>query len=243
MRYLFLAIALIFSLGNTENASPSTIQELVDRDQYDAAFDLARKDALHGDGEAHDWLGWFYENGRGTDVDMSAAEFHYRAAAREGENHARWRLGVLIDSGEIAGTLEEAVAFFNISADENYADGVVSLAVMQATGRGTQQDYPAALGNYMKAAQLGNDHAVRGVGVMLFNGQGVEANKEEAAAWFLVSAARGNEDGENSLRMVLRELEGIDREALAARAKEIADELELPVDIQTKASKDNSTVQ
>ena len=216
---------------------------MVDRDQYDAAFDLARKDALAGDGEAHDWLGWFYENGRGTNVDMSAAEFHYRAAAREGENHARWRLGVLIDTGEIAGKLEEAVDFFQEAADDDYVEGVVSLAVMQATGRGTKQDYPAALGNYMKAAQLGDDHAVRGVGVMLYNGQGVEANKEEAAAWFLVSAARGNDEGENSLRMVISELEDVDLDAISARAKEIAQELDLPIDIQTEASKDKSTVQ
>ncbi len=243
MRYLFLAIALIFSLGNAEDSSPSAIQDLVDREQFSAAFDLASKDARSGDGEAHDWLGWFYENGRGTDVDMPAAEFHYREAARVGENHARWRLGVLIDIGTITGTLEEAVAFFQIAADDEYLEGYVSLAVMQATGRGTDQDYPAALGNYMKAAQLGNDHAVRGVGVMLYNGQGIDENKEEAAAWFLVSAARGNEEGDRSFRMVLNELGDANIEAIAARAKEIAQEFGLPISIETEASKDNSAVQ
>lgn len=243
MRTFLLAIAMIFCLGNTEDSSPGAIQELVDNDQYEAAFSMARKDALGGDGEAHDWLGWFYENGRGTAVDMSAAEFHYRAAAREGENHARWRLGVLIDSGEIAGTLEEAVSFFQVTADDGYVDGYVSLAVMQATGRGTPQDYPAALSNYMKAAQLGDDLAVRGVGIMLYNGQGIEENKEEAAAWFLVSAARGNEEGDNSLRMVLNELGDADLEAIATRSREIAEELDLPVSIGTDASKDKSAVQ
>lgn len=243
MRHLFLAFALLFSLGNTDEASPSAIQDLVENEQYADALELARKGALTGDGEAHDWLGWFYENGRGTDVDLSASEFHYREAARLGENHARWRLGVLIDQGQIAGSLEDAVAFFQSAADDEYLEGYVSLAVMQATGRGTPQDYPAALGNYMKAAQRGDDHAVRGVGVMLYNGQGVEANKEEAAAWFLVSAARGNEEGDNSFGMVMNELEGADVDAIVARAKEIAQELGLAISIETEASKDNSAVQ
>ncbi|MEL6529616.1 MAG: tetratricopeptide repeat protein [Pseudomonadota bacterium] len=238
MRTIILALALIFGLGNSNDE----IQSLIDNEEYSQAFARASELAATGDPSAHNWLGWLYEEGKGIEIDLPLAVYHYRIAAASQENHASWRLGVLIDQGQAAGTLEEAVALFKSVAEKEYTNAIVSLAVMQATGRGTSQDYPAALESYMRAAALGDGGGLRGVGIMMYLGQGLEPNKEEAAAWFLVSAARGNPDGENSFQLVMSELEGIDPTIIAKRAKEIAANLELEVNITILDEDDPATL-
>lgn len=231
MRAVILALALIFGLANAPTAFEQQMQSLIDGGNATEALALAEQAADRGDAAGHDWLGWFHENGEGMAVDVATAADHYRIAARGGDDHAAWRLGVLIDGGQITGELEEAVAFFRIAAERDYINAIVSLAVMQATGRGTAQDFGAAMGNYMRAAQLGDSHGVRGVAVMLLLGEGVAADPEEAAAWFLVSAAMGNAEADANLEQVLDDLPNADFPAIGARALAIAEELGLDVPI------------
>jgi hypothetical protein len=160
-------------------------------------------------------------------ADPRVAAYHYRVAAKEGNNYARWRLGVMIDTGTAEGSLEEAVAMFRAAAAEDYTDAIVSLAVMQATGRGTAQDDVAALSSYMRAARLGDSGGVRGMGVMFHLGQAVQQDSQEALAWFLVAAAMGNEDAEQSFYYVAESVPDSDFDAIEARAMEIAEELGL----------------
>lgn len=221
MRYLILALALLFSLGNTSDE----IDALVEKGQFAAAARLAQTEAGRGDPIAHAWLGRFYENGEGVPTDAKKAVHHYRIAAEDGSNYARWRIGVMIDVDTAEGTLEEAVALFRAAAKQDYTAAIVSLGVMQATGRGTKRDLAAALSSYMRAARLGDSGGVRGVGVMFFLGEEVEQNTEEALAWFLVSAAMGNEDGEASFERAFDDNPDISFEVIEARAEEIAREL------------------
>jgi TPR repeat protein len=138
---------------------------------------------------------------------------------------------VLIDSGALKGSLQKAVTLFRAAADHRYPAARVSLAVMQATGRGTPKDDTGAMAKYLAAAKLGHPHGVRGVGVMFFLGQGVTQDMEEAAAWFLTAAAMGNEEAEKSLKMATDKLRPGRGRAVFERAKMIAAELGVTVDI------------
>lgn len=231
MRALILALALVLGTANTLPTLDDQVQALLDDGKPAAALAVARDAATRGDPEGHDWLGWFHEEGRGIAVDIGTAASHYRIAARGANNHAAWRLGVLIDSGKVNGRLEEAVALFQAAADRGAPTGMVSLAVMQATGRGTPQDFGAAMANYLRAAKLGHAHGVRGVGVMVLFGQGVAADPEEAAAWLLVSAAMGNEEAEANFEQVVEELPNDRLPAIGRRALAIAEELGVEVSI------------
>ena len=223
MRTLILAAALLLGLGNTTQQ----IEALYDRGNYAAAVSAARTASDRGDPIAHAWLGRFYENGEGVTADPETAAFHYKIAARQGQNYARWRLGVMIDTGKAEGSLEQAVAYFREAAADDYTNAMVSLAVMQATGRGTPKDLTAALGNYMRAARLGDSGGVRGVGVMFQLGEAVAQDSREAMAWFLVGAAMGNKDSENSFYAVAESMPDADLDAVEARALAIAEELGL----------------
>jgi len=226
LRSIFLSFALVFSLGNT---SSDRIGSLYDSGDYAGALEEARSASERGDPIGHAWLGRFYENGEGVETDPSTAAFHYRIAASQGENCARWRLGVMIDTGTADGSSEDAVALFRQAASEDYSNAIVSLAVMQATGRGTPRDFTAALNSYMRAARLGDSGGVRGVGVMFHMGEGVAKDSEEALAWFLVGAAMGNEDSEQSFYNVAEQMPDADFEGVRARAMEIAEELGLDI--------------
>jgi len=231
MRAAILALALLFGTANTLPTLDAEMDALIEAGKLEAAFDLASRAAEQGDPEAHDWLGWLHETGEGVPVDPAKAAEHYRIAARGADNHAAWRLGVMIDSGKAEGTLEEAVALFRAAADRGYATAMVSLAVMEATGRGTPQDFGAAMADYMRAAKLGDAGGVRGVAVMLYLGQGVAADPEEAAAWMLVAAAMGNKDADGNLGRMLEQLPNDHAPAIGRRALAIADELGVKVSI------------
>ena len=226
MRFVILALALIVGLGNSDEK----IDQLLSEQKYEEAFAEAKRSAEQGDANAHDLLGWMYETGNGTEADNALAEKHYRIAVAKGESHAGWRLGVMIDMGTIKGAPEEAVALFETAAAKGFSDAIVSLAVMQATGRGTRQDYAASLANYRRAATMGDSGGVRGIGIMYYYGEGVPNDPMEAAAWFLVAAVMGNESAEESFDQVMMQDPEFTFEAVQARGKEIARELGLSID-------------
>lgn len=230
MRILTIALACL-TLGSAALAQDSDpIGDLYAQERYEEAFALAQTRANAGSAVADNWLGLMYEAGNGTKADIQAAEQHYRAAARSGENHARWRLGVLMDEGQIAGSAEEAVGFFELCAREDYTDCIVSLAVMQATGRGTLEDDEAAFENYLRAAQIGDPGGMRGVGIMIMFGEGVPQDTSEAGAWILLSASLGNEQSQANLASLADTFEEADFRAIALRAKAIAETLNVPSD-------------
>ena len=225
MRFLFLTLIMAFLVANTTDEQ---VQALVDEGQDRQAVAIAETAAQNGETKAHEWLGWFYDQGRGVEVDLDKAVFHYRVALNDGHNYSRWRVGILIDEGKTQGTLEEAVALFKVAADDGFTNAMVSTAVMKATGRGTPTDYDGALEYYMRAARAGNGHGIQGVGVLFSLGQGVEKNIEEGAAWFLAAAYAGNDTGEQNFVRTTKDMSSEEMQAVVERANEIAEELGIP---------------
>ncbi|MEO0462772.1 MAG: tetratricopeptide repeat protein [Pseudomonadota bacterium] len=226
MRILILALALFFApLSAPALAATHPVETAYDSGDVDGAVALAREGAAAGDAVSAEWLGRFYEDGVGVVQDYAQAAVYFRSAAESGRNLARWRVGVLIDEGKIEGTLQDAVALFQAGADDGYLDCIVSLAVMQATGRGTPVDYEASMTNYMRAAQAGSEHGIQGVGILHALGQGVPRDMVEAMAWFSVAGFQGSEPGRANAARVLESLDDAQMKTAAARAEAIMDEL------------------
>ena len=229
LRHFFLTFALIVSVTASPSVSAQeSIEALVEKEDYEAAFQKAEAAAQTGDTLAHAWLGSFYEYGQGVAENLTKAVQHYRVAIAHGEHsYPEWRVGVLIDEGKTEGMLEEAVQLFERAAARGYSNAMVSLAVMQATGRGTPENYIAALDSYMNAARAGNSHGIQGVGVMFALGQGVEQDSAEAAAWFMIAALAGNERGRSNFDRMVADKSQSEIDAITERATEIAEELGL----------------
>lgn len=220
MKQIFLAVAALLLMAN----SPDEIDALIAQESYDEAFAMAQEGAKSGDPLMSTYLAWMYDKGYGTEQDLAKAAEIYREAAAGGNNFARWRLGVMIDMGEAEGTLEEAFELFRAGAQEDYLNAISSLAVMHATGRGTPQNYGAAMDSYKHAARLGDAHGFQGVGVLYVNGEGVEADTVEAMAWWLVALSLGNDTASANYQRVSPTLEDSEVHAIYKRANEIAEE-------------------
>lgn len=222
MRFLF-ALAMLASLGSA--ADVATWRDLLAQGKTAEALAAVEKSAGTNDREAFDFLGWFYDEGRGVVIDKTRAATLYRRAAEAGQKHAQWRLGVMLDKGEgVPSDPAQAVAWFRKSAAQGFTNAYVSLGVMYSTGRGVPQSYAAALLAYQEAARRGNIHAFNEIGVVYLHGEGVTADAHEAVAWFIVAATAGDSVAQRYLQIAGKDMDRSEREAAARRATDIARE-------------------
>lgn len=172
-------------------ASAEQVSILLESGEDARAFAQAQTGADAGDAELTGYLGWFYDNGRHVEADLSQAAALYRTAADLGDAYAQWRIAVMIDEGVAEGTLDEAITFLRKAAGQKNSGAMVSLAVMHANGRGVAQDHIAALRYYQAAARLGHAQGLLGIGIQHANGEGVERDMRQAIAHWIVAAAQG----------------------------------------------------
>ena len=138
-------------------------------------------------------LGRYYESGAAGPVDLAAAAQSFIAAGEAGHAIGAWKAGMAYLSGSGVEVNElEAFRFMNLSARNGYDRGMISLAVMNATGQGIPVNGERALEWYGNAAALGNAHAMRAQGLMLLLGEAGEA--EPATGYALLSMAAGTGD-------------------------------------------------
>ena len=90
---------------------------------------------------------------------------------------------------------EDAVKWYQQSANDNNAEGMTSLGYMYANGLGVKGDYSVAAKWYLKGAQSGNARAMSYIGMLKENGAGVTKNLKEALTWYTKAANAGNAMG------------------------------------------------
>jgi hypothetical protein len=69
-----------------------------------------------------------------------------------------------------------------------------------------EQDFAAAADWYYKAAEQGHNNAQFNLGVLCYNGDGVEQNYLLTYFWWYIAGAAGWEDAANNLDLVLEKL-------------------------------------
>lgn len=222
LRLLALPFAALLLMAN---GIADRAEALMGEGKEAEAFALVEREAENGDPEAVNYLAWFFDNGRHVAADRARAASLYREAAELGVPYAQWRLGVMIDTGETPGEAEEAIALFEKAAAQNFTNAMTSLAVMHATGRGTERDPVAARFYYSMAAAAGNPHAIRGLGVLYLHGEGVDADPMEAAAYFLIAAGFENEEAKTAFDVTTKGFDEADMQKVVARANELLTEL------------------
>lgn len=186
------------------------------------------KVAATGDATALDWMGWFYDEGRGVAADKPRAADYYRQAAEKGEPHAEWRYGVMLDTPEgVSLDSAAAMGWFRKSAAQGYSNAYVSMGVMYSGGRGVGRDYAKALDCYRQGAKLHNVHAFNEIGIVYLNGEGVPPDKIEATAYFIIAATHGDTRAKEHLDTMADDLgeDGLKRGA--DRATALAKEYDL----------------
>ncbi|APG62190.1 hypothetical protein LPB140_04510 [Sphingorhabdus lutea] len=165
---------------------------------YDAAFALAKKQTESGDIEAEVYLAWSYDNGKGTEINLELARFHYKNAAIGGNVYAQWCYGVMLDSG-LGGAEDpvEAFKWIEKSFEAGSIDATVSMGAMYGNGRGVRQDYAKAREYYEIAASKASNEAFTNIGRIYFHGQGTQIDQLLGLAYFCIGGELGSKNGHN----------------------------------------------
>jgi len=144
-------------------------------------------------------LARYLDNGWADETNNEEADKLFLAAAERGHSASQWYTGMNYLNGEFF-EKDEAKAYDWVrqAAEQEYMDGMISFAVMNATGEGTGINPEAAFQWYEKAAMLGSHHALRGLSYMHLNGEGVPKNIELAVAGLII-ASKEDENAEKLL--------------------------------------------
>ena len=198
MKYLFSASK---NNATKEIAYPYLIDVL-----YGVGFDkkqnppLARQKSIEctqvlpRNGYCHYLLGRDFEDGWGGEKNISKSDFHLKKAADLGDAGAQWTIGMRYLNGTRVEKNEKAAfEWVKKSASQEYVDGLISFAVMNAIGQGTDINKAAAFEAYEIAAALGSAHALRGLGSMYCAGEAPKTDRNVCAA-ALILAYQGGDD-------------------------------------------------
>ena len=187
-----------------------------------APENLSRAGALYevavewnpNDSQSHYMLGRGYESGFfDGGVQPERALSHYLSAAELGDPRAAWKVGMAHLQGQpgFEGGSTEAYIWVRRSAEGGWTDGMISTAVMLATGDGTQQDADEAAYWYTEAATRGSAHAMRGLGAMHYFGELDMSDPTLGLALLELGAEGGDEIALSILDSIQDQIRNFDR--------------------------------
>jgi hypothetical protein len=186
-----------------------------------AALDYIHRSADVGFPPAEVMLGYFYETGTITTKEPGQAAVWYKKAAQQDDPVGEWLLGRLIFSGAVAPRdLNEAGRWLQKAAAHNDPYGEYLLGRIKLE----RQDYVQAAELFRKAAMQGLPQAQQQLGLLLKQGQGVNADKMEAYVWLLISYEAGNQSAAVATNLAQLQAELGTNQVDAAKSK--AHELE-----------------
>jgi TPR repeat protein len=116
-------------------------------------------------------------------------------------------LGFMYEKGRgVALDYQQAIAWFRIAAEQNFAPAQHNLGFMYESGRGVTQDYQQAVAWYRKAAEQTLGAAQFNLGLMYQRGSGVTQDYQQAIAWYQKAADQGQEEAKAKLAEVTAKL-------------------------------------
>ncbi len=140
---LTLALLVTIVAGATRAAADDLLDGIAAYKAEDWATAIAKLTPLAeaGDAEAHFYLGYMYETGKGTPADLAQAIAHYQAASEAGESKAQFNLGAAYEAGRGVERDDEAAhRWYLAAAEQGFLRAQYKVAEMFEEGRGTESD-------------------------------------------------------------------------------------------------------
>ncbi|XP_021266659.1 death ligand signal enhancer isoform X1 [Numida meleagris] len=179
---------------------------------YQIGYTCFKLAADRGYSKAQFNVGLCYEHGRGTEKDLEKAAFYYYLAASSCHPMAQYRYArcLLCHSPESEWhRLQKAVTFLEQAAVAGLTEAQAYLGVFYM--RGLQPKEKRGLKYLLLAAKNGDAQSRYHVGVCYEKGLGVQQNLAEAMRHYRQSAAAGNRNAQERLRVIEEEMEDVQR--------------------------------
>ena len=159
----------------------------------------------------------FYEEGKGTEKDLTKAFEWYQKSAINGHPDAQYRLAYCYKYAK--GTeknLTEAFKWYKEAAQQEYTDAQLSLGYSYNNGIGTEQNSAKAFEWYTKAAEKGNVTAQYNLAICYKKGTGTEKNLTKAFEWYKKSADQGDSDAQYQVALCYKNGNGTEMDPVQA---------------------------
>lgn len=131
-------------------------------------------------------LGFIYKICPEYKDNKKAEAFYLKAIANGEQRDAKSNLAELYRS---QGKYNQALYWFEKAIDENPYRGYIGVAGVYID----QKNYPKAKEYLLKSAEFNHPEALYNLGVIYYDGYGVEVDKAVAKEWFLKALKQGNE--------------------------------------------------
>ena len=151
-----------------------------------------------------------------------------KAKAEKGDPVAQHQLGYYFSQGRgVAGSSEQAAAWFRKAAVQGYAPAQYSLGVRTFAGIGVASDQVQAVTWYRKAAQQGHAEAQAMLGYLYaIGGNGVAKDEVEAYAYWSLGGITEQTDFRIKLTILVEKMSPSKTAAGKKRAKELQKEID-----------------
>lgn len=168
--------------------------------KYSKALDELKSAANAGYPPAQGFLGYLYEKGQGTQINIPEAISWYRKAADQEEPNALLMLGSLYERGVgVPQSDSDAFALYKKASDLNLPVGMVALGSMYERGKGTRKSTTKAFDLYRKASNASYAGGHFELSRVYRAGIGIEKNLTEAENLLRRAADMGNEQAQVAL--------------------------------------------
>jgi hypothetical protein len=170
--------------------------EAMEKEDYKTALKEFTALANKGDAQAQFNLAAIYNQGLGVDENLAKAFTLFLKAAEQNHARAQFIVGQMYSIGRgVTANEQESIKWLQKSATQGFAQAQNELGNRLYD----KKDFKESLIWYRKAAEQNNANAQYNVGYQYQQGEGVEANSNEAMQWYLKAANQGSLAGQEGL--------------------------------------------
>ena len=159
---------------------------------YEKARQLYIKAAESGSARAQNELGIIYVEGKGVERNCSESVKWFNKAVKQNYSKAKYNLALKYYSGTcVDKDIKKAVKLYSECGSAGIFACMKNAAIIYFNDF---NDPVNAFKWSLKAAETGDDHFQKQVGMMYLSGTGVEKNVRKASYWLRQSAAQNNQE-------------------------------------------------
>ncbi len=170
---------------------------------YRLAFLNAKKSAYSHQKEGYRKLGYCYQFGIGTDIDIPSAIYFYTKGAELHDLPCLYNLGKLL----ISNNDEKGLAYLKTAADL----GHVKSMTLYASSLEKRKQYTEALKYYLLAYEYGDLTVLDNIGLYYYHGYGLSIDYKKAFETFFLSSSMNNPISMYHLGVMYSKGEGVSK--------------------------------
>ena len=182
---------------------------------HEQAFSFYMKAAELGHQEAQTSVGDLYQLGRGVKKQPEEAVKWWRKAADAGHAKAQFNVAVACYNKQTVRSVEEAVDYFHMAADQDYGPAQHHLSHLYIEGKFVSKDPDAGFEYAYKAAMNGIAASQVDLALMYATGNGAEKDVVEAFAWAMVATDTMDSHKTRQVRDYLRDGMNLDHRQMS----------------------------